>query len=226
MTDLSPPVERPAATSLPHVAPAFPHRPLVLHAARPRDYHVGTPVLFVHHGVGRNGKDYRDYWLNLVDNAGILAISIEFPEASFPEHLWYHFGNLHDRDGAPNRREEWTFGIDERLFDLLRTQGVTTRQRYKLFGHSAGGQFVHRMVSFGFRDRVAVAVSANAGTYAMPDLDTPWPFGLGEIGIDGDALRQLLEFPITVMTGAQDIKTTGRYFPKGPRSMRQGATRH
>jgi hypothetical protein len=59
-------------------------------------------------------------WLNLVDKAVILAISIEFPEVSFPEHLWYHFGNLHDKDGTPNRREEWTFGIDERLFDLLR----------------------------------------------------------------------------------------------------------
>jgi aerobic C4-dicarboxylate transport protein len=35
----------------------------------------------VHHGVGRNGRDYRDYWLDLVDEAGILAISIEFPEA-------------------------------------------------------------------------------------------------------------------------------------------------
>jgi hypothetical protein len=36
----------------------------------------------------------------------------------------------------------------------------------------------------------------------------------------------LLEFPITVMTGTHDTKTTGWYFPKGPRSMRQGATRH
>ena len=29
-----------------------------------------------------------------------------------------------------------------------------------------------------------------------------------------------------VMTGTRDTKTTGRFFPKGPRSMRQGATRH
>ena len=113
MTDLSRLVDGPAATSLPYVDPAFPHRPLVLHAARPCDHHSGMPVLFVHHGVGRNGRDYRDYWLKLVDAAGILAISVEFPEASFPEHLWYHFGNLHDKDGAPNRREEWTFGIDK-----------------------------------------------------------------------------------------------------------------
>ena len=36
----------------------------------------------------------------------------------------------------------------------------------------------------------------------------------------------VLEFPLTVMTGTNDTKTTGRYFPKGPRSMRQGAHRH
>ena len=82
-----------------------------------------------------------------------------------------------------------------RLFAALREQGLTRRQRYGLFGHSAGGQFVHRMLSFGFRDRVAVAVSANAGTYAMPDLEIAWPFGLGETGLDADTLRPLLEFP-------------------------------
>jgi len=186
MIDLSRLVEAPAS-SLPYVDPAFPNRPLVLHSARPRDYHIGTPVLFVHHGVRRNGRDYRDYWLDQVDEAGVLAISIELPEASFPEYLWYHFGNLHDKEGTPNPREEWTFGIVERLFELLLAQGVTTRQRYGLFGHSAGGQFVHRMVSLGFRERVAVAVSANAGTYAMPDLSTPWPFGLGQTDVDTDA---------------------------------------
>jgi pimeloyl-ACP methyl ester carboxylesterase len=209
-----------------YIDPAFPDQPLFLHSARPRAFDANTPVLLVHHGVGRNGSDYRDYWLRVVDECGILAIAIEFSEESFPDYLWYHFGNLHDERGAPNPREQWTYGIDERLFEALRAQGLTSRQQYGLFGHSAGGQFVHRMLSFGFRDCVAVAVSANAGTYAMPELETPWPFGLGEIGIDADALRQLLAFPITVMTGTQDIKTTGRYFPKGPRSMRQGATRH
>jgi hypothetical protein len=90
MTELKSLVETPGASSLPYIDPAFPDRPLVLHAARPRDYDTATPVLFVHHGVGRNGADYRDYWLGLVDEAGVLAISIEFPEESFPEYLWYH----------------------------------------------------------------------------------------------------------------------------------------
>ena len=66
-------------------------------------------------------------------------------------------------EGTPNPRQEWTFGIVERLFDLLLAQGITTWQRYGLFGHSAVGQFVHRM----FRSLSATVwpslVSASAG---------------------------------------------------------------
>ncbi len=226
MNDLCRLVDKPGPGELPYVDRAFPDRPLTLYSARPRDYDAATPILFVHHGVGRNGRDYRDYWMKLVEQAGILAIAVEFSNAAFPEYLWYQFGNLHDQDGTPNPRAQWTFGIDERLFEALHAQGVTKQERYGLFGHSAGGQYVHRSLSFGFRDHVAVAVSANAGTYAMPDLDTPWPFGLGDTELDQGALRNLLAFPMTVMTGTLDVKTTGRFFPGGPRSMKQGAHRH
>lgn len=226
MIDLSPLVAGAGASSLRYFDPAFPDRPLILHAARPRDWHPGLPVLFVHHGAGRNGCDYRDYWLPHVDPGAMLAIAIEFPEASFPEYLCYNFGNLHAADGRANPRRQWTFGIDTNLFDRLQDQGITTTGRYGLFGHSAGGQYVHRMLSFGYRDRVAVAVSANAGTYAMPDLTTAWPWGLGATEVTSRELRTLLGFPLTVMAGTADTKTTGRFFPKGPKSLKQGPTRH
>jgi hypothetical protein len=226
MTDLSRLVEAPGAHSQTYVDTSFPDHPLTLHAACPRGFTPLTPILLVHHGVGRNGADYRDYWMKLVDDLGILAIAVEFSEQHFATHRRYHFGNLHNDDGSANPPAQWTYAIDARLFDALRAEGVTARETYGLFGHSAGGQFVHRMLSFGFRDRIAVAVSANAGTYAMPDLDVAWPFGLGETVVDPPAIRSLLNFPITVMAGTHDTKTTGKYFPKGPRSMRQGANRH
>lgn len=184
------------------------------------------PVVFVHHGVARNGRDYRDYWLGHVDARGVLAISVEFPESSFPEYLCYNFGNLHAKDGTANPRAAWTFGIDTRLFAALRAQGITTAPRYGLFGHSAGGQYVHRMLSFGYREHVGVAVSANAGTYAMPDLAIDWPWGLGSTDVTPADLPDWLGFPLTVMAGTNDTKTTGRFFPKGPRSMKQGPTRY
>lgn len=225
MTDLALLLRREGGHSLDYVDPVFPDRTLRLHSACPGNPTPATPIVFVHHGVARNGRDYRDYWAEHVGMAGIIAISVEFPEATFPEYLWYNFGNLHDAAGSKNPRDVWTFGIIPRLFDTMRAQNVTMREGYGLFGHSAGGQFVHRMLSFGYRDRVAIAVSANAGTYAMPDLETPWPFGLGETELDHAALRDLVSFPITVMAGTDDTKTTGKFFPKGPRSMRQGPTR-
>lgn len=226
LIDLSPLVAEPGATSMPYSDPAFPDRPLVLHAARPTVWDPSCPIVLIHHGVGRNGRDYRDYWLPHVDPNRMLAIAIEFPEASFPEYLLYNFGNLHTRDGTPNPRSEWTFGIGPRLFQACLRQGITQQPRYGLFGHSAGGQFVHRMLSFGYRDHVAVAVSANAGTYAMPDLEIDWPWGLGATEVTAGDLPALLAFPLTIMTGMEDTKTTGKYFPGGPKSRLQGPHRH
>ncbi|HVY13692.1 MAG TPA: alpha/beta hydrolase [Rhodopila sp.] len=205
---------------------AFPDRALHLHAARPVGWSPAMPVVFVHHGVRRNGRDYRDYWLAHVDAGGFLAIAIEFPDDSFPEYLWYHFGNLRTKDGAANPPEAWTFGIGPRLFQALRDQGITTAPRHGLFGHSAGGQYVHRMLSLGYREHVAVAVAANAGTYAMPDLGIAWPWGLGALGLAQADLPPLLGFPLTILAGTEDTGTTGAHFPKGPNSMRQGPHRY
>ena len=54
----------------------------------------------------------------------------------------------------------------------------------------------------------------------------PLAVGLGQTDVDTDALREFLSLPITVMAGTEDVKTTGQFFPKGPRSMRQGANRY
>src|SRR5579883_3466280 len=130
-------VERPGANDVPYEDPYLPGRPLLLRAARPHRYAPDTPVLFVHHGVRRNGGDYRDYWLPLVDAAQLLVIVPEFSSSAFPEAAWYNFGNRVDEDGRPKPRTEWTYGVPERVFAALRQQGVTSARRYGSFGHSA-----------------------------------------------------------------------------------------
>jgi hypothetical protein len=226
MTDLHDLVAVAGRNDLPYLDPHLPDRPILLRAARPRRFDADTPVLFAHHGVNRNGGDYRDFWLPLVDEAGVLVIVPEFPAAHFPGAAWYNFGNRADEAGQAKPREEWTYGVDERLFAALCAAGVTRRPTYGLWGHSAGGQFVHRMVSLGFRDAAVAAVTANAGTYAMPDLDTGFPYGLGNTGLDAAALRGLLGFPLTVMAGTADTDTASEHFPREPAAMRQGDTRY
>src|SRR5215475_4504812 len=84
MSDLSPLLHSPGGHTLRYTDPAFPEQPLLLHSAVPQCHDPDTPIVIVHHGVGRNGRDYRDYWLRLVDAAGVLAIAIEFTEQHFP----------------------------------------------------------------------------------------------------------------------------------------------
>ncbi|HLH90470.1 MAG TPA: alpha/beta hydrolase [Xanthobacteraceae bacterium] len=219
-------VERPGANDVPYEDPYLPGRPLLLRAARPHRYAPDTPVLFVHHGVRRNGGDYRDYWLPLVDAAQLLVIVPEFSSSAFPEAAWYNFGNRVDEDGRPKPRTEWTYGVPERVFAALRQQGVTSARRYGSFGHSAGGQFVHRMVSLGFRDRISLAATANAGTYAMPDRGVAFPYGLGDTDVDDPALRALLAFRLMIFAGTADIDTASEHFPRNEQAMRQGPTRY
>ena len=225
-SDLQGLVAQAGANDVPYEDPNLPGRVVMLRAARPQRYSPDTPVLFVHHGVQRNGADYRDYWLPLVDVAQLLVIVPEFAWSVFPDSAWYNFGNRIDEDGRAKPRNEWTYGVPERVFAALRQQGVTAAQRYGSFGHSAGGQFVHRMISLGFRDRVVVAATANAGTYAMPDPDTAFPYGLGDTGLDETALRALLAFRLMIFAGTADIDTTSEHFPRNDAAMRQGPTRY
>ncbi len=226
LTDLQGLVAQAGANDVPYDDPHLPGRTIMLRAARPQRYSPATPVLFVHHGVQRNGGDYRDYWLPLVDAAQLLVVVPEFSWSDFPQAAWYNFGNRVDADGRAKPRTEWTYGVPERVFAALRQQGVTAARRYGSFGHSAGGQFVHRMISLGFRDRVVVAATANAGTYAMPDPGIAFPYGLGDTAVDDAALAALLAFPLMVFAGTADVDTSGEHFPREEAAMRQGPTRY
>ena len=215
----------PGANDLPILHPTI-GRAMTLRSARPRRCTADTPIVFVHHGVNRNGDDYRDFWLPLVDEADVMVIAPEFPGEGFPGSSWYNYGNRNDEDGTEKPRDEWTYGIDATVFAALRAQGLTNRTRYGMFGHSAGGQFVHRMLSLGFRDHVACAVTANAGSYALPDLDIPWPFGLAGTGLDVEDLKTWLSFRLTVMAGTADNDPESSNLPREPLSMTQGTNRY
>ncbi len=225
-TDLAALIARPGANDLPWQDANLPGRTIVLRSAVPRRVTPETPVLFVHHGVNRNGDDYRDFWLPLVDAADLLVIAPEFPARDFPGSHWYNYGNRTDAHGAPKPRTEWTFGVPGRVFAALRAAGVTRRGGYGQFGHSAGAQFVHRAISLGFRDNLVTAVSANAGSYAMPVLDADFPFGLGATGLEAADLVNLLAFPLMVMAGTEDTDIHDKNLPREPQAIAQGPMRY
>ena len=79
LTDLRGLVAQAGVNDVWYEDPHLPGRPVLLRAARPERYTPATPLLFAHHGDLRNGGDYRDYWLPLVDEAKLVVVVPEFP---------------------------------------------------------------------------------------------------------------------------------------------------
>ena len=197
--------------------------------ARPERWLPETPIVFSHHGRSRNGADYRDYFLPFVDELDFVVVAPEFTDAAYPGQAWYNAGHMRDVGGRVMPPESCAYAIIPRLYAALQTGGFAARERYALFGHSAGAQFVHRQVTFGYAGKVAVAIAANAGTYTMPDPHTRFPYGLG--GTDADlpsllSLLSLLSFPLTILAGTADSNPDEPFVPRDPGSLRQGAHRY
>src|SRR3546814_13949249 len=75
---------------------------------------------------------------------------------------------MRDADRRPLERRFWTYRAVEAVYEAARAAAVPLATGYRLYGHSAGAQFVHRMVSFMPEARIEAAVAANAGCYTMP----------------------------------------------------------
>ena len=126
-------------------------------------------------------------------------------------------------DGTTRPREAWSQAIPGRVFALLRQAGVTTRSQAFLWGHSAGGQFVHRLMGTQPHDPFQAAGPANAGWYTLPTLERRYPEGLGGIGLTRDDVARLLQYPMVIFAGDQDLQAEN--LPSHPAAMAQGPTR-
>lgn len=163
-----------------------------------------APVLFVIHGVGRNGEEYCQDWIELAEAKGFLLVVPEFSKKEFPGEEAFNSGNLFAADGRALPREQWSYGAIEPLFDAVRARFGNPRSDYLLYGHSAGAQFVQRFLYFVPEARVTRAVAANAGWYMLPELGTAFPYGLQGTPADAAALRGAFARRLVVLLGEAD----------------------
>ncbi len=191
----------------------------------PETVHPTTPVLLVMHGMNRDADRYRDQWLTLAERHGFILVVPEFDAARFPGSTAYNLGNVVDGKGREESPERWSFAAVEPLFDHVRTLTGTRVDRYEMYGHSAGAQFVHRYLMFVPDARVGKAVVANAGWYTMPDRNARFPYGLAGSGVTPPALIAALARPMAVFVGTADNDRGHAGLRRTPEAMRQGPHR-
>lgn len=208
--------------SLPYEDVDSPGRRVVLECYRPEAYRDG-PVVIVQHGMGRNGDEYCDAWMPAADRHGLLIVAPTFPKSDWPGPACYNDGHVRAADGSVRSRSGWSNALPGRVLRLLRDASVTTRRRATLWGHSAGGQFVHRLLALQGADDFEAVGAANAGWYTWPTLDRPYPEGLGGIGLTEADLVRWLEYKLVVFAGDQDLGSEN--LPQGEAASAQGPTR-
>ena len=222
MIALAPRVGRDA---IPFADAAIPGRSIVLHTYRPAAHVAADRVVLVQHGIRRNGDEYRDFWVDAAERYRLLIVAPTFDAAQFPEPENYNNGRVVDEAGAIRPREQGLYGIPARVLAALRAGGTTDRSKAWLFGHSAGGQFVHRLMALGAHDAFEAACPANSGWYTLPLLDRPYPEGLGGLGLGREDLARYFGYPMAILAGDADVETAHEHLPRHPEALAQGPHR-
>ena len=199
--------------------------PVTVWYYRPEGTGPSAPIVFVMHGVKRNGETYRDNWVTLAEQNKFLLVVPELSKKQFPGSWRYNMGNVFRAAGGRKPQEDWAFNVIEGVFDELKSRCGMTADSYDIFGHSAGSQFVHRMVLFMPDARIGTAVAANAGWYTMVDEDVDMPYGLAATDTPPDRIKHALGTRMVILLGEKDNDPNHRYLRRAPEAMAQGAHR-
>ena len=196
--------------------------PMRVYTYKPRKCDEKCPIQFVLHGVKRNASEYRDHWELIADNYNLVIVAPEFSQKSWPRAAGYNMGDV-ERQAD---REKWAFSAIEHLFDEVR-EG---RTEYRIFGHSAGAQFIQRMMLFRPDHRASVAVAANPGWYTMPEWREdrkvePFPYSLVKARVGEQELRRALERRFVLMVGEKDDDPDDENLNKTEGARKQGEHR-
>lgn len=187
----------------------FADTPINLHYHVPAGLTSEAPVVMVFHGNNRNASEYRDHWISIADAMGLLIIAPEFTSSGFPGSEEYMQGGVFNADGVERPVAQWTFALVEPMLVAFQDSTGNGDPKMDLWGHSAGGQFVHRFMLFHGSELVDRAVAANSGWYTVPDLPIAYPYGLLDAPVNGRTLDEAMSSQLIISLGTADTNSIG-----------------
>ena len=122
-------------------------------------------------------------------------------------------------------RQQWNFGVIDRLFDNVTATIVSNTDSFHLFGLSAGSQCVLRYLALNEATAIGRAVTANSGWYMLPDLSINYPDGMGGLGLDDSFARRYLSKNLTILLGDADANPDAPDLPRNEAAQAQGPHR-
>lgn len=222
---------------------------ITVHYHMPNSFKPSSEMLLVVPGAGRDGDEYRDAWIEASEKYGVLILSPTYPDSSYG-FGGYHMGGLMEELNLSASVEyvensniakldeekltftvnanssQWIFKDFDRIFDLV-VESLSSEQReYDIFGHSAGGQILHRLTLFYPQTKAKRIVASNSGFYTLPDMESKLPFGMKGTGKKAEDLKTSFKKRMTLFTGEFDNeKETGGTLLRSVSADQQGLHR-
>jgi hypothetical protein len=183
------------------------------------------PVIFVMHGQNRDASNYCGDWSTSADKYKILIICPEINDSYYPNSEYYQQGGMYI-DNKFVQPEKWTFNLIESIFSTIQDSNVTKAKTYGIYGHSGGGQFVHRYALFSNPKNASIIIPSNSGWYTLANYKEIFPYGLDNSPLKENMLKEKFSLPLVILLGENDTNPNSSSLRKTEEAMRQGEHRY
>lgn len=205
------------------------NKPVKVFYHRPKNYTAHSKILLVIPGAGRNGDTYRDSWIKSSEKYGVLILSPSYAEKMYGLGAYHYGGLIYDINARScgcvkyvkgtnqvkvdedklkfkvnANSKQWIFNDFDRIFALVVKALGSKQKKYDAFGHSAGGQILHRMAIFHSKSKANRLLASNSGSYTLPDFDNKLFFGIKGSGISKRHLKKSFKKKLVLFLGELD----------------------
>lgn len=202
--------------------------PVPVYVNMPNTVNKKTRVLMLHHGILRNAKGVLGHFSSSSLAQRYVLIAPMFSKKDWPDGHAYQQGNMFSKSdgaGSANHKDKWSLTIADAIGVYFLNALKLESQHYDAWGHSAGAQFLHRMLMFNKQAAIRYALVANPGWWTLPSLVEPYPYGLKHSALSYEN-KDILDWTNKKMVIFRGVEDTGtKYLRKTQKANEQGATR-
>ena len=188
----------------------------------PPNANAETPILMVIPGASRDAQRFHASWLDLAKKNHFSVLTIGAKKSFFPDEYSYNAGGVITENGDLVDESKWLFNVIDPLFNDFKKRYGFLSKRFYLFGHSAGGGFVHRYLLFNKEAPVVKAVAANPAFVTLPDTNTLYPFGLKGVPNSDKDIKSWLNKNMAILLGEDDLGPRTKPLSNGQMARAQG----
>ena len=201
-------------------------KPVDVHYYIPADADVSTmPILFVMQGADRNWNYLMKTWRQDAQKYRFIVVIPQFSKELYPLNEYQEIG-VRTEDGRLNPQERTAAVLIDKIFEYFRDAIGGEQQHYSFYGHSAGGQFIHRALLLHDSPYVDRAVVGSPGWFTFPNnSEARYPYGVSDIPYVGEReLRRFLSRTAWIQVSDGDTLRES-FLRKTPEAELQGRNR-